>query len=248
MSKDYYLGIDIGTYESKGMLIDENGTCIAIHAVPHIMESPKPGYAEHDAEETWWGDFCKISKAIIEKANIKPTEIKGVGCSAIAPCCLPVDENCRPLRKAILYGVDVRAEKEITYLNETLGEEYVLKKYGNPITSQSIGPKILWIKNNEPEIYQKTYKFITSATYLVAKLTGGYYIDNYTAAYFTPMYDLTKCDWDYENIGQFCRPDQLAQCRWSDEVVGTVTKEAAAQTGLAEGTPCLLYTSKTHKG
>ena len=239
----YYMGIDIGTFESKGMLIDENGNCVTTHSVPHVMESPEPGFAEHDAEQTWWGDFCQISKAMIADSQVDPQDIKGVGCSAIGPCCLPVDENCRPLRKAILYGVDVRAAEEIDYLNQTLGEEYVLKKYGNPITSQSIGPKILWIKKHEPEVYEKAAKFITASTYLVAKLTGEYYIDNYTAAYFTPMYDLNACDWDYENISQFCRGDQLAKCAWTDEIAGGVTPKAAEETGLAPGTPVTVGTA-----
>lgn len=232
----YYMGIDIGSFESKGMLIDQKGTVIAVHSEAHVMETIQPGYAEHDAEKVWWKDFCAISNTLIKRSGVNPKDIKGVGCSAIGPCCLPVDENNKPLRKAILYGIDVRAKKQIDQLNEELGEEYVLKKYGNPITSQSVGPKILWIKQNEPEIYEKTAKFVTSTSYIVAKLTGEYYIDNYTAAYFTPMYDLEACDWDYENIERFCRADQLAECLWTDEIAGAVTKKASEETGLSLGT------------
>jgi xylulokinase len=243
LNMKYYMGIDIGSFESKGMLIDENGTVIATHSVAHVMETIQPGYAEHDAEKVWWNDFCVISKTLIQKSDVAPEDIKGVGCSAIGPCCLPVNENNKPLRKAILYGIDTRAKHQIQQLNEELGEEYVLKKYGNPITSQSVGPKILWIKQNEPEIYEKTAKFITSTTYLVAKLTDEYYIDNYTAAYFTPMYNLETCDWDYENLGRFCRPDQLAKCLWTDEIAGKVTRRASEETGLAEGTEVTVGTA-----
>jgi len=239
----YFMGIDIGTFESKGLLMNENGEIVIVQSTPHIMQTPHPGYAEHDAEETWWHDFCKLSNGLIAESGIDPNDIKGVGCSAIGPCCLPVDKDCRPLRKAILYGVDVRAKKQIEDLNRELGEDYVLQKYGNPITSQSIGPKILWIKENEPEVYEKADKFITASTYLVAKLTGEYVIDNYTAAYFTPMYDLDNCDWDYENLDRFCRPDQLAKCMWTDEIAGVVTAKAAAETGLAEGTPVTAGTA-----
>ena len=239
----YFMGIDIGTFESKGLLMNETGEIVIVQSTPHIMQTPHPGHAEHDAEETWWHDFCRLSNGLIAESGIDPKDIKGVGCSAIGPCCLPVDKDCRPLRKAILYGVDVRAKKQIEDLNRELGEDYVLQKYGNPITSQSVGPKILWIKENEPEVYEKAHKFITASTYLVAKLTGEYVIDNYTAAYFTPMYDLDNCDWDYENIGRFCRPDQLAKCMWTDEIAGTVTAKAAAETGLAEGTPVTAGTA-----
>lgn len=240
---NYFLGIDIGSNESKGMLIDEKGRIQAIESAAHPMEVPIAGYAEHDAEKSWWGDFCAISKALIAKTGVDSSDIKGVGMSAIAPCCLPLDKDGNPLRKAILYGVDVRAKKQIQRLNEELGEDYILRKYGNPITSQSVGPKILWIKENEPEIYEKTAKFVTASTYLGAKLTGNYCIDHYTAAYFTPMYNLECLDWDEENLGRFCRKDQLAQCRWTDEIIGCVTAEAAKATGLSEGTPVITGTA-----
>ncbi|MDR1611410.1 MAG: carbohydrate kinase [Planctomycetota bacterium] len=239
----YFLGIDIGTFESKGMLTDEDGACVATHVVGHRMQSPCPGFAEHDALKDWWGDFCAISKALLDKSGVGPGQILGVGASAIGPCCLPVDKDCNPLRPAILYGVDVRAGKQIAALNQKLGEDRILAKYGNPITSQSIGPKILWIRENEPEIYKSADKFITASTYLTAKLTGKYRIDRYTAAYFTPMYNLEANDWDYDNLAGFCRPEQLAECRWADEVVGGVAARAAAETGLREGTPVIVGTA-----
>ncbi len=242
MGKKYFMGIDIGTYESKGVLIDENTNVVASHACPHLMETIKPGYAEHDAEKTWWADFCELSNTLIAKAEVDPKDIAAVGCSTIAPCCLPVDKDLNPLRKAILYGIDVRAEKEINYLNELYGEDTIFEKYGTPITTQSAAAKILWIKNNEPEIYAKTDKFVTGTTYLVAKLCGEYVIDNYTAATWVPMYNMENCDWE-EELDIFCRRDQLADCKWSDELVGEVHKKAAKETGLLEGTKVITGTA-----
>lgn len=233
---NYYMGIDIGSFESKGILMEETGKILASDSQSHVMEIPLQGYAEHDAELVWWREFCLLSKALMKKTGVDPKDIKGVGCSAIGPCCLPVDKQGKPLRKAILYGVDVRAKEQIKRLNQDLGEDYILEKYGNPITSQSVGPKILWIKEHEPEVYEKTSKFITASTYLVAKLTGEYCVDHYTAAYFTPMYNLNKGDWDEENLAQFCRKDQLARCLWTNEIAGGITERAAYETGLAEGT------------
>lgn len=238
-----FIGIDIGTFDSKGILIDEKGTILASSNSPHEMEIPEPGYAEHDAEKIWWGDFCRISKDLLQKAKVNPEDIKGIGCSAIGPTCLPVDSANVPLRKAILYGVDVRAKKQIDELNNELGEKYVLKRYGNPITSQSIGPKILWLKENEPDIYEKTAKFLTASSYIVSKLTDKFVIDRYTAAYFTPMYNLESNDWDYEILPKFCRADQMAECRWSNEIAGVVTEKAAKETGFAVGTPVTVGTA-----
>ena len=237
------MGIDIGTYESKGVISDSNGTVIAVHTCPHLMESPAPGYAEHDALKTWWSDFCNISNKLIEKSKITPTDIKAVGCSTIAPCCLPVDKDCNPLRKAILYGVDVRADQEIHFLENHYGKDKIFEKCGTPLTSQSVGAKILWFKNNEPDIHKEAYKFVTGSTYLVAKLTDNYVIDRYTAATWVPMYDIKKDDWAYESIDMFCNPEQLAECRWSNEVVGYVTKKAAEETGLAQNTPVTTGTA-----
>ncbi len=233
--KKYFMGIDIGTYESKGALVDEDANIVAYHACPHEMEVIHAGYAEHDAEATWWSDFCTISRKLIEKSGVDPKDILSVGCSTIAPCCLPVDKELSPLRKAILYGIDVRAVDEIEYLEKKYGKDAIFEKCGTPLTSQSAGAKVLWIKNKEPEVYAKADKFVTGSTYLVAKLTGKYVIDHYTAATWVPMYNMDKLDWE-DDVSEFCERDQLPECRWSHEVVGEVHEKAAAETGLCVGT------------
>ena len=237
----YFMGIDIGTYESKGTLVDENAKIVAYHACPHEMEVPQPGYAEHDAENTWWGDFCTISRALIAGSGVDPADIRGVGCSTIAPCCLPVDEELRPLRKAILYGIDCRAAAEIAYLKNSCGAENIFQRCGTPLTTQSAAAKILWIKNNEPAIYARAAKFVTGSTYLVAKLTGKFVIDHYTAATWVPIYSMERLNWE-EDVSLFCRRDQLAECRWTHETVGT-SAEALSVGVLDPGDMMLMYGS-----
>lgn len=231
----YFMGIDIGTFESKGVLIDADARVVAYQTCPHVMEAPQPGYAEHDAEGVWWHDFCTISRALIAESGVDPKAIEAVAPSGIGPCCLPVDEELRPLRKGILYGIDVRAAKEIEALNAQIGPDAILDRYGSPLTTQSAGAKILWIKNNEPDIYARTAKFLTCSSYLAGKLTGVCSIDRYTAATFIPLYSIEDEDWEKDLRG-ICRRDQLADCYWTDEVVGTVHEQAARETGLAVGT------------
>jgi len=243
MKRTYFLGIDIGTYESKGVLVDADGVIQATASRPHPLSTPRPGFAEHDANEAWWGDFCHLSRQLLADDTIDPRAVKAVGVSTIAPCCLAVDSRGDPLRPAILYGVDVRAAEEIDELNRQLGAEAVLRKTGNPITSQSVGPKILWLKKNEPEVWRRTARFVTGTTWLVARLTGQWVVDHYTAAYFTPLYTLDKADWDDDFLPMFCRRDQLAECRWTDEIAGFVTPDAARATGLAAGTPVVTGTA-----
>lgn len=231
----YFMGIDIGTFESKGVIMDGDAKVIAYQACPHVMEAPKPGWAEHDAEGVWWHDLCQLSNGLIRESGVNPYEIVSLGVSGIGPCCLPVDKDLKPLRKAILYGIDTRAVKEIEALNREIGEETILERYGTPLTTQSAGAKVLWIKNNEPEIYAKTAKFVTSSTYLVAKLTGKFPIDRYTAATWVPLYSIETNDWE-EDLRGICRRDQLADCLWTDEIAGEVHEQASRETGLAVGT------------
>ena len=238
MSDAYFMGIDTGTNSSKGVLIDSTGRVLATHVTQHEMTNPKPGHYEHDAEKDWWGDFCTISKALIAKTGVDPRDIKAVGTSALGADCLPVDENGTPLRKAILYGIDARAVDEMRQLTQMYGDEQIRKWYGRPLCSSDVMPKILWIKNKEPEVYAKAYKFITGSTYITAKLTGNYVVDRFLGlASFNPLYDPKTWKPVEEFCAPICRPDQLAEVHEAADVVGYVTARAAAETGLAEGTP-----------
>ena len=243
MANAYFMGIDTGTNSSKGALMDAKGRIVALHSTEHSMENPQPGHYEHDAERDWWGDLCVISRALLEKSGVDPEAIKAVGISALGADCLPVDENCRPLRKAILYGIDARATDEMAELTALYGEEQILKWYGRPLCSSDVMPKILWIKNKEPEVYAKTHKFLTGSSYITAKLTGRYVVDRFLGlASFNPLYDQKTWQPVPELCAPVCRPDQLAQICEAADVVGAVTAQAAAETGLAEGTPVICGT------
>jgi xylulokinase len=238
----YYLGIDIGTFESKGVLVDSEGAIIASAAHPHKMLVPKPGWAEHNAEEDWWGDFKRLSRQVIAESKVDPKDIRAVGASAIGPCMLPVDKAGNPLMNGVLYGVDTRAAREIDQLTDEIGADMILAATGNALTSQSVGPKIMWLLNNHPELYQKTHKFITSTTFIVHRLTGRYVIDHYSAGNWAPLYIPEDGGWS-ERFSKGIAPlDKLAEIAWTTDIAGAVTKAAAAETGLAEGTPVITGT------
>jgi len=243
MAVSYFMGIDTGTNSSKGVLIDDQGIVVAQYSTSHSMSNPAPGHYEHDAEKDWWGDFCIISRKLLELSGIKADKVKALGTSALGADCLPVDERCRPLRKAILYGIDARATDEIDQLTKMYGDEQIRKWYGRPLCSSDVMPKILWIRNKEPEVYAKTYKFITASTYLTAKLTGNYVVDKFLGlASFNPLYDPKTYRPVEKYCAPICRPDQLAEIHEATDVVGYVTPEAAEETGLKEGTPVLTGT------
>lgn len=232
----YTLGVDIGTFESKGVLVEDGGRIVAQAARPHEMIVPRPGWAEHRAEEDWWGDFVFITRKLIADSGVDASEIRAVATSAIGPCMLPVDRDGAPLINGVLYGVDTRAAREIEDLNAEIGADAILERCGNALTSQSVGPKILWFKRNHPELWAKTAKILNSTSYMTYRLTGTYAIDHYTAANFSPIYDIARQDWCFD-LCDFCPPELLPKLMWSTEIAGHVTEAAALETGLAPGTP-----------
>ncbi|WP_421724825.1 FGGY-family carbohydrate kinase [Bauldia sp.] len=233
----HYLGIDIGTYASKGVLVDGEGRIVAAADRPHKMIVPQPGWAEHRPEEDWWDDFVHISRALLADSGVAADSIRAVACSAIGPCMLPVDANGAPLMNAILYGVDARAATEIEELTDRIGEAVLLDRCGNALTSQSVGPKILWLQRNRPELFDRTHKVLTSTSYLVHRLTGEYVIDHYTAANSSPLYLVDSLSWSSELADDIVDLDKLPRLAWSTEIAGTITDAAAEATGLAPGTP-----------
>lgn len=238
----YYLGIDIGTFESKGVLVDADGKIVAQAARGHDMQVPQPGWAEHNPDEDWWGDFAHLSNRLLHDTHIDPKAIRSVACSAIGPCMLPVDRQGRPLMNGVLYGVDNRAAEEVDHLTALIGEDVLLEQCGNALTSQSIGPKILWLKNRHPDLFAKTHKIHTSTTYIMQRLTDCCVIDHYTAANFSPLYRVDENDWSTALTDTIIETDRLPDIHWSTDIVGTVTSKAAAQTGLAAGTPVITGT------
>ena len=238
---ELFLGIDVGTYETKGVLVDATGHVHAEARSRHGISTPAPGMVEQDADAVWWHDLVEVASTL--RQAVPDAEIVAVACSAIGPCVLPVDAELRPLRPAILYGVDTRATEEIDLLETRLGREEIFRRAGNALTSQSSGPKILWIERNEPEVAARTRWYLTSQSYLVARLTGQVVIDHATAGYFHPCYDLARLDWDLDGIEDLIRPDTLPPLGWSTDVAGTVTPAAAEATGIPEGTPVLVGTT-----
>ena len=233
----YTLGIDIGTFESKGVLVDGDGGIVASAARQHEMLVPRPGWAEHRPREDWWGDLVHVTRTILAESGIDPKDIGAVACSAIGPCMLPVDAAGEPLMNGVLYGVDNRAADEVDELTALIGEDRLVEACGNALTSQAVGPKILWLKRNHPEIYERADRIHSSTSFLVMKLTGQNVIDHYTACNFGPLYPVDRQDWSNELGGDIVETGRLPEIRWSTEIVGAVTAEAAAETGLAVGTP-----------
>ncbi len=144
------LGIDIGTASSKAVLATPRGEIVATASRSHVMSLPRPGWAEMDAKETWWGDVVALCRELVPQAGER--RIAGVGVSGLGPCLLVCDGEDRPLRPAILYGIDMRATSEIDDLTRRLGEDRIVERGGSALSTQAVGTKLLWISRNEPAV------------------------------------------------------------------------------------------------
>jgi xylulokinase len=233
-ASELLLGVDIGTGSSKGALCRPDGECLATAERPHDTSLPRPGWVEHDAEEIWWKDFTSICSELLEKAD---GPVAALCVSGIGPCLLPADADGRPLRPGILYGVDTRASREVQELTERYGNEKVIEVCGNPLTSQSVGPKILWLIRNEPDVWERTRYVFMAHTFIAHRLTAEYVLDHVSASMCEPLYDVRHHAWMSDWVQEVAPGLELPRLGWTTQVAGEVTQEAAAETGLPAGIP-----------
>lgn len=238
-----FLGIDVGTFETKGVLVDERGGVLASASKRHGISTPESNHVEQDADRVWWADLVFVAQELMKTDVAKSNTIASMACSAIGPCVVPIDANLNALRPGILYGVDSRAEKQIVELRQRFSDDELFSKSGNSLSSQSAGPKIMWVSQNEPQIADKARWYVTSQSYLVAKLTGKVTMDHGTAGYFHPLYDLEKQKWDTSGCEDFVSMEQLPTLAWATDIAGYVTEESARATGIPKGTPVVVGTT-----
>jgi xylulokinase len=230
----FLIGVDIGTQGSKGALISEAGQILASCSIEQDVSSPHPGWSEHDADRAWWGGFVEVVRRLLLHSGVDPQRISGVGVSGLMPVMLPVDAEGRPLRPAILYA-DNRAHAEMVRMNEQLaGWE------SSGLVAHDVGPKIVWFRDHEPARWQRTRSILSTQGYVIAKLTGRHVIDSFTAIGMRPLINASRNGWDLDNCDRFGIPiELLPEVVEATDVVGTITAAAAAETGLATGTPVI---------
>ncbi|MEM3044677.1 MAG: FGGY family carbohydrate kinase, partial [Candidatus Bathyarchaeia archaeon] len=180
MTGQYLFGIDIGTFGSKGILIDAEGTIHAEHFIEHDINVVRPGWVEQDPERCYWQDFKTIIRVLLKGSGIDPGDIAGIGISSLAPDMLPIDRDGRPVRPCIIY-MDRRAERECRWVLDNIGFDKVFEISGNAVDSYFAGYEVLWYLNNEPENYNRTWKILNADKYVIYKLTGEPVIDHTTA-------------------------------------------------------------------
>lgn len=234
-----FLGVDVGTSSSKGVLVDGRGRVLAQADRSHRVLHPRPAWAEM-APEVWWDDARAILAELTERSD-RP--ITAVGVSGMGPCLMVTDDRSRPLRNPILYGNDTRATAQIEALTQRLGRLEVLNRTGSPLTSQAVGPKLAWVVENEPDVAAATTRMFMTSSWLAHRLTGAYVLDHQSASQAGPMYDVDALEWNQPWASVVApRGLQLPRLCWPGDVAGTVNAQAARETGLSEGTPVVAGT------
>lgn len=227
------IGVDIGTSSTKAVLVGLDGALLRSAVRAHRPDRPGPGRFEMDAA-LWWREFTGLTQELTAPRDVR---IVAVGVSGMGPCVLLTDADDRPLRPAVLYGVDTRSGPQIARLERELGADAVMARCGSALSAQAAGPKIAWIADEEPELYARARRLYMPSSWLVRNLTGTYLLDHHSASQCTPLYDVGALGW-YRPWAERVAPGiELPPLRWSGESAGTVTARAAAETGLPPGIP-----------
>jgi xylulokinase len=240
MPREYVVGVDIGTGSLKGVLVTSNGDIVHTATRSHTAHRPQPGWVEMDASGGWWELVAEILRELVQIADGIP--IRGVCVSGLGPSLVVTDDQLVPLRPAILYGIDTRSSAQVESANRALGIDQILERCGKHLTSQALGPKLMWIQENEPDTWRATRKWFSSHTYIVARLTGEWVLDHHTASQCDPLYDVDGQRWASDWAAELLPDMLLPPLVWPSDVVGHVTSAAASTTGLAVGTPVMAGT------
>jgi xylulokinase len=236
MDSVYYLGVDVGTEGTKIGIFDNQGNLIKDTYEEYDVVCKQPGWAEQDPE-IWWNIVARNIRNVLKLSKVDPSSIAGIGVCGQMHAPVPIDRNGELIYHSPSLWCDKRSIPQCEKLMNKIDREFILKKSGNPITPAWTATKILWLKENLPQIYEKAYKFLTPKDYIVFKLTTALSTDHSEAS-GTLLYDADKEKWSDELSEQIgIDLDKMPEIHSSYEIVGEVSNEASKTTGLCSGTP-----------
>lgn len=238
----YLLGIDFGGGASKATLIDTNGTIVAEHSVEYPTLHPAPGYCEQNPAD-WYAALCEDTTSLLKKSGVAAADISAVAVDSATHTAVLCDKDANPLRPAI-HWTDTRSVKQADEL-KAMDEEYIEKKtFAKPGTIWTL-PQIVWVKENEPEIFSKIGKIFFEKDYIRYTLTGVYCTD-YIEAQGSMLFDNETMQWD-DRLCALAGIDKaiLPPIVKPTDVIGNITEDAAVATGLSVGTPVICGTTDT---
>ena len=230
----YILGIDIGTSGTKTVIFKEDGTPVSSATYEYPLYTPQNGYAEQDPLD-WWNATVNGIKSVLSQSNVPAEEIKGIGLSGQMHGLVMLDAENNVIRNSIIW-CDQRTSAEVNEITEKVGAKRIVEITANPAITGFTAAKILWVKNNEPENYEKTRHILLPKDYIRFMLTGEYATEVSDASGMQ-LLDIPKRQWSDEVLTKLgIDKSLLAKVYESPEITGTLTKQVAELTGLAEST------------
>lgn len=230
----YLIGVDLGTSGTKTVLFAEDGTVAASCTIEYPLYQPQNGWAEQDPLD-WWNAVCDTTKVVIAKAGISASEIKGVGLSGQMHGLVMLDKSGNVLRKSIIW-CDQRTAKECEEITQKVGAGNLIKITANPALTGFTASKIMWVKNNEPALYEKCAHILLPKDFIRYKLTGEFATEVSDASGMQ-LLDVPNRKWSDQVLDALeIDKSLLGKVYESPEITGKVTKAASDLTGLAEGT------------
>jgi xylulokinase len=232
----YWLGVDVGTGGSRALLVDTNGRVRYSFVAPHEeMCMLKPLWAEQEPED-WWRASQIAIQGVLKQANADGKAINGVGLSGQMHGLVLLDDKCSVIRPALIW-CDQRSQRQVDEINTAAGPETVLRATANPVLTGFTLPKLLWVRDNEPEMYLRVRHVLLPKDFVRFKLTGEF-ITDVSDASGTALFDVLNRTWSEEMIGILHLDKSiLPEALESAAIAGHISEEAARVTGLRAGTP-----------
>ena len=234
----YIIAHDLGTSGNKATLFSEDGRLVGSQVVSYGVHYFNDTWVEQNAED-WWDAVCQSTKQLICASGVEPGDVAVISFSGQMMGCLCVDEAGNPLRPSIIWA-DQRAQKQAAQIEKHIPQWDFYNIVGHRNTASYGLQKLMWVRDNQPEIYARTYKTLNAKDYIVLKLTGKFYTD-YSDGNSNGCYDLHTTTWSDKILGAAgVDKDKLPELKPSTFVAGGVTAAAGAACGLAEGTPVVI--------
>jgi len=232
----YMLGIDVGTTGTRAVIVRPDGHVVGAATGDHQpMRMAKPGWAEQDPED-WWQATLLAVRAALDQAGLKGSDIAAVGFSGQMHGVVLLDKTLAVVRPSLIW-CDQRSQAQCDWITGKVGAEQLIQYVSNPALTGFSAPKLLWIRDNEPKIFERAAHFLLPKDFVRFRLTGEFATDVSDAS-GTLLFDVTNRRWSREMLKALDIDAQLLPRAYeSPEITGEITRETAVLTGLAAGTP-----------
>jgi xylulokinase len=231
----HVIGIDTSTTATKALLIDGDGSVTAVASSEYDYEIPRPLWSEQDPH-LWWGASVSAIRSVLDSSGIPPSDIEAVGLTGQMHGSVLLDSEGEVVRPALLWN-DQRTAAECDEIRQRVGRARLIRITGNDALTGFTSPKLLWVRNNEPENWDRVTTVLLPKDYLRFRLTGGRALD-VAGGSGTGLFALAARTWSAEILETLeLDADLFPETFEGPEVTGTVTATAAAETGLLAGTP-----------